>query len=672
MVNVANAVKGGILEYGSNMNSDQVLQDWLNAHQRKLSSSMGKTFVSTETRISTIEGTLLEDVEIELNNGESDLNNYIIKTLAELNPEKLLAADWLSHSSQMTEAAKLLGNPQNQKLLALALLTTTGKPLRYCIQDDVVPSITYWNFYAENLHSHFNQRSQDITMIVVEPTDQPLLDICRAICPISRKGKKFVLLPVPQLALPCLILAEIITKAGLECFVYISSFNELKEISSSCQPRIDVVFSGCRKKIQDLPNSSYNVKLNAVGKKAIVAMETGDCDGAVDAAISALKCSVSTSSGLYMIAHDSLLEDIKWRLKDRLARCKVGHYLDKMTDVLDHPEFTGSQQVADYLKRTNLDVVKVGNAQVIFNAQLSLPLAQMDNIGQTLLVLSYRSLNELGSILTHISSLSDLSLWVDHQGAAWQIIHQIQVQRIWVNGIGSYEPGFNQLIPIQQGVITNKKFQDGATNAELYPQLDALRLAQRNWSAQGKKNLMLTQFLKLLAVHPLFCSIQESLFELINVVHSINKGNVIEGFTKNSTVFDLKDPIGILAMVMNIDANMKSLLSVLVVALLHGNAVVLCNQPESNSINEIIKVAKQSGLSNVILSLPWNEKNVRALMKHHAVKKIISTSNDFVASGTLQGIWSVSDDCSPTLEETINHVTLRKRVWMTFGDGLAN
>jgi len=59
-------------------------------------------------------------------------------------------------------------------------------------------------------------------------------------------------------------------------------------------------------------------------------------------------------------------------------------------------------------------------------------------------------------------------------------------------------------------------------------------------------------------------------------------------------------------------------------------------------------------------------------MKHHAVKKIISTSNDFVASGTLQGIWSVSDDCSPTLEETINHVTLRKRVWMTFGDGLAN
>lgn len=88
------------------------------------------------------------------------------------------------------------------------------------------------------------------------------------------------------------------------------------------------------------------------------------------------------------------------------------------------------------------------------------------------------------------------------------MIKYSQVQRVWVNGIGSYEPGFNQLIPIQQGVITNKKLQDGAANTELYPQLDTLRVAQRNWSAQGKKNLMLTQFLKLLAVHPQFTSIQ--------------------------------------------------------------------------------------------------------------------------------------------------------------------
>ena len=91
-------------------------------------------------------------------------------------------------------------------------------------------------------------------------------------------------------------------------------------------------------------------------------METGDCDAAVDAAITGLKNSVSISNGLYMITHDSLLEDIKWRLRDRLARCKVGHYLDKMTDVLNHPDFLRfsfhehPQEVTDYLERTDLEV----------------------------------------------------------------------------------------------------------------------------------------------------------------------------------------------------------------------------------------------------------------------------------------------------------------------------
>lgn len=671
MVNIANAVRGGILEYGSNMNSDQILQDWLNSHQRKLSSSMGEGFVSTGSQTVSIDGTLLENVEIELNTGESDLNLYIIKNIVESRPEKPEPTDWLSYSSQMIEAAKLMGNSQNQKLLALALSISTGKPLRYCIQDDVVPSITYWNYYAENLYSHFNQKSQDITMIIVEPTDQPILDICRAICPISRRGQKIILLPVQQLALPCLVLAEIIRKAGLECCVYVGNRN-VRNMSANKQTNIDVIFSGCRKMLQNFPSLPYNLKLNAVGKKAIVAMETGDCDGAVDAAITALKCSVSTSSGLYMIAHDSLLEDIKWRLKDRLARCKVGHYLDKMTDVVDHPEFAGSQQIADCLKRTNLDVMKVGNAQVIFNAQLSLPLTQMDNVGQTLMVLSYRSVSELGSILTNISSLSELSLWVDHQGAAWQIIHQIQVQRVWVNGIGSYEPGFNQLIPIQQGVAANNKFQDEAANAELYPQLDALRVAQRNWSAQGKKNLVLTQFLKLLAVHPHFSAIQGPLFELVKIVNSTSKGNVVEGFTKNSTVFDLKDAVGLLAMVIDIDTNLESMLSIMVVALLHGNAIIVSNQSESSSISEIIKAAKQSGLSSVILSVPSGGRNERSLMKHHAVRKIICTSDDFAVAGGLQAVWNVPESSPLTVEEIINHVTLRKRVWMTFGDGLAN
>ena len=53
----------------------------------------------------------------------------------------------------------------------------------------------------------------------------------------------------------------------------------------------------------------------------------------------------------------------------------------------------------------------------------------MDNAGQTMFVLSYRSVNELATILANISNLSELSLWVDHQGSAWQLIHQTKVNQ---------------------------------------------------------------------------------------------------------------------------------------------------------------------------------------------------------------------------------------------------
>ena len=50
---------------------------------------MGQAFVSTGSQTVPVEGTLLENVEIKINNGESDLDHYIIKTLARLSHKNL-------------------------------------------------------------------------------------------------------------------------------------------------------------------------------------------------------------------------------------------------------------------------------------------------------------------------------------------------------------------------------------------------------------------------------------------------------------------------------------------------------------------------------------------------------------------------------------------------------
>lgn len=92
------------------------------------------------------------------------------------------------------------------------------------------------------------------------------------------------------------------------------------------------------------------------GKKAIVAMETGDCDAAVDAALCALKSSTSTSPGLYFLVQDSVQDEIMWRLRERFDKCRSGDWLDKMTDFPENQRFESPKQVDDFFKETRLDV----------------------------------------------------------------------------------------------------------------------------------------------------------------------------------------------------------------------------------------------------------------------------------------------------------------------------
>lgn len=72
-------------------------------------------------------------------------------------------------------------------------------------------------------------------------------------------------------------------------------------------------------------------------------------------------------------------------------------------------------------------MLKVGGARVIFDAQPSLPLTQLEQLGQTLLVFSYRSVTELLTLVGNLSGLSEVSLWSENQSVALHVINQIQV-----------------------------------------------------------------------------------------------------------------------------------------------------------------------------------------------------------------------------------------------------
>lgn len=154
--------------------------------------------------------------------------------------------------------------------------------------------------------------------------------------------------------LPCLILADFLKRAGLDCTVYRAGSDRLKELVALND--VEWVVCGTLSQALGLRNAARNLRLDLDGKKAIVAMETGDCDAAVDAALRALKASGKDGAGAYLIVQDSLLDDVTWRMKDRLKTARVGDVLDAATDFANGQQFQTPKQVLDYFKDTRLDV----------------------------------------------------------------------------------------------------------------------------------------------------------------------------------------------------------------------------------------------------------------------------------------------------------------------------
>lgn len=105
-----------------------------------------------------------------LKNVDGNFEDFI-KLLDQAKSKEWSPKEWLEKSDQMAgyiesvnyeiliwkfkvvcfRFGKLLNQSENQKLLGLALSSTFGKPLRYCIQHEVSPAASYWNYFADQL-----------------------------------------------------------------------------------------------------------------------------------------------------------------------------------------------------------------------------------------------------------------------------------------------------------------------------------------------------------------------------------------------------------------------------------------------------------------------------------------------------------------------------------------
>lgn len=88
-----------------------------------------------------------------------------------------------SHSIYL-RVGELISQPSNEKLLGLALASALCKPLRYCVQTEVKPSVSYWNFHSQSV-----REAKNVAAVVIVDSSNPVLAISRVASSLLSRGQ---------------------------------------------------------------------------------------------------------------------------------------------------------------------------------------------------------------------------------------------------------------------------------------------------------------------------------------------------------------------------------------------------------------------------------------------------------------------------------------------------
>lgn len=126
---------------------------------------------------------------------------------------------------------------------------------------------------------------------------------------------------------------------------------------------------------------------------------------------------------------------------------------------------------------------------------------------------------------------------------------------------------------------------DGKTNTTLYSVLDGLRTSQRSWALQpaDHKRSLLAKLLKQLMGLASFKPQAEELLKILRAVNNVRE-TVADGAGKSSVALELTSPVGLVAVVDGGNGDSKDALRLarlVVLAVLKGNAVLLCSNGQS-------------------------------------------------------------------------------------------
>ena len=238
------------------------------------------------------------------------------------------------------------GIAERSRELAVLESLDNGKPIKETRDFDVPAAAQYFFSYAgwADKLQHLGYGPSPSALGVagqVIPWNFPLLMAAWKIAPALAAGNTVVIKPAETTSLSILVLAEIMADAGLPAGV-VNVLPGAGDIGAALvgHPGIDkVAFTGSTavgKRIQtELAGTGRRLTLELGGKGANIVFDDAAVDQAVEGVVNGIFFNQGQvcCAGSRLLVQESVAEEFLDRLRARVETLRVGHALDKNTDV---------------------------------------------------------------------------------------------------------------------------------------------------------------------------------------------------------------------------------------------------------------------------------------------------------------------------------------------------
>ena len=352
---------------------------------------------------------------------------------------------------------------RHQRLFAVLESIDNGKPIRESRDIDVPLAVRHFLHHAgwaQTLDREFPDRKAAGVVGQIIPWNFPLLMLAWKVAPALAAGCTIILKPAELTPLTAILFAEICARAGVPKGV----INILQGGPEAGQAIVNhsgidkIAFTGSSEvgKIirKATAGSGKKLSLELGGKSAFIVFDDADLDSAVEGLVDGIWFNQGQvcCAGSRLLVQESIADALIAKVKQRMARLRVGAPLDKNTDIGPLVDKTQLERVTKMVAEGAVEGAHCWQPDYALpdSGYYFLPtlatnispaniLATEEVFGPVLAVMSFRDQAEAIELANNTRYGLAASIWSENLNVALDVAPQLKAGVIWINGTNMFD-----------------------------------------------------------------------------------------------------------------------------------------------------------------------------------------------------------------------------------------